>query len=68
MPDSRAAARVVTGLMAVYVSTVAEGVETEEQARILTTLGCDIVYARPAGPADALALVDPKGAWLGATA
>ena len=52
------------------VRTVAEGVETEEQARILTTLGCDIVqgylYARPTGPADALALVDPHGTWLGA--
>jgi EAL domain-containing protein (putative c-di-GMP-specific phosphodiesterase class I) len=54
------------------VRTLAEGVETKEQARILTTLGCDIVqgylYARPAGPADALALVDAHGTWLGAPA
>ena len=53
------------------VRTVAEGVETEEQARILTTLGCDIVqgylYARPGSPADALALVDAHGTWLGAS-
>ena len=53
------------------VRTVAEGVETEEQARILTSLGCDIVqgylYARPTGPADALTLVDGHGTWLGAS-
>jgi diguanylate cyclase (GGDEF)-like protein len=52
------------------VRTVAEGVETEEQARILTTLGCDIVqgylYAQPSSPADALAMVDADGTWLGA--
>jgi EAL domain-containing protein (putative c-di-GMP-specific phosphodiesterase class I) len=52
------------------VRTVAEGVETEEQARILTTLGCDIVqgylYAQPSSPADALAMVDAHGTWLGA--
>jgi EAL domain-containing protein (putative c-di-GMP-specific phosphodiesterase class I) len=49
------------------VRTLAEGVETEEQSRILTALGCDIVqgylYARPTGAADALGLVDAHGFW-----
>jgi diguanylate cyclase (GGDEF)-like protein len=68
--DEKVLASIIHLAHGLDVRTVAEGVETEDQARILTRLGCDIVqgylYARPTGPADALALVDARGTWLGA--
>ncbi|HLF41118.1 MAG TPA: bifunctional diguanylate cyclase/phosphodiesterase, partial [Acidimicrobiia bacterium] len=51
------------------VRTVAEGVETPDQSRVLADLGCDIVQgylnAPPAGPADVLAgvAIGGDGTW-----
>jgi diguanylate cyclase (GGDEF)-like protein len=63
--DDKLLASIIQLAHGLDVRTVAEGVETEEQARILTRLGCDIVqgylYARPTGPADALAV--PTRTW-----
>ncbi|MDQ1498942.1 MAG: hypothetical protein QOI86_2282 [Actinomycetota bacterium] len=67
--DEKVLASIVHLAHSLNVRTVAEGVETEQQARILAALGCDIVqgflYARPGAPGDALALVGPDGTWLG---
>ena len=70
--DEKVLASIIHLAHSLDVRTVAEGVETEQQARILARLGCDIVqgflYARPAGPCDAIAFVGPDGTWLGLSA
>jgi diguanylate cyclase (GGDEF)-like protein len=67
--DEKVLASIIHLAHSLDVRTVAEGVETQEQARILGRLGCDVVqgylYARPAAPRDALALVGPNAVWLG---
>jgi diguanylate cyclase (GGDEF)-like protein/PAS domain S-box-containing protein len=58
--DASIAAAVISLAHALGLTTVAEGVETEQQAGILRQLGCDLgqghLFARPAPAADALRL------------
>jgi diguanylate cyclase (GGDEF)-like protein len=67
--DDQVLASIVQLAHGLGVRTVAEGVETEQQARLLASFGCDIVqgylYARPADADAALASVAPDGTWLG---
>ncbi len=50
------------------LSVVAEGVETEEQARILRDIGCDVaqgyLYARPMSPPELLPWLAGRALWL----
>jgi diguanylate cyclase (GGDEF)-like protein len=59
--DASIAAAVISLAHALDLTTVAEGVETDEQLAILRGLGCDLgqghLFARPAPAADALRLV-----------
>ncbi|TML08411.1 MAG: EAL domain-containing protein [Actinobacteria bacterium] len=59
--DASIAAAVISLAHALDLTTVAEGVETEEQLSILRGLGCDLgqghFFARPAPAAEALRLV-----------
>lgn len=54
---------------ALGMRTVAEGVETPEQMRRLTDLGCDIVqgflFSRPVSARQAVEMVDATGRWTG---
>jgi EAL domain-containing protein (putative c-di-GMP-specific phosphodiesterase class I) len=61
-PDATAVVRVIVELArSLHLSTVAEGIEEELQARTLTELGCDMgqgyLLARPLEPAAMAALV-----------
>jgi EAL domain-containing protein (putative c-di-GMP-specific phosphodiesterase class I) len=67
-PESKAIVRAVTNLCRdLGMKTTAEGVETEEQAAILRSLGCDTAqgyyFGRPMRAGDTLALFEePKRA------
>src|SRR5205814_3625396 len=56
--DASIAAAVISLAHALDLTTVAEGIETDEQLRILRELGCDLgqghVFARPAAAPEAL--------------
>ena len=65
-PDDTAIVDAVVGLgRSLGLTTVAEGVETAQQASRLKDLGCDLVqgyyYARPLAAEDVAALVAPEG-------
>jgi diguanylate cyclase (GGDEF)-like protein/PAS domain S-box-containing protein len=62
--DASIAAAVISLAHALGLRTVAEGVETEEQLRVLRELGCNLaqghLFARPLPAAEALRLVDAQ--------